>query len=839
MPQQGDMWFRIMFDHRQAVAGMKLTSRELQEMRLLSADLAGKGLSKLVPQFDKLTRLARVDGDQMKIVAASYGQLALQSREALVASRRFAQHLIIEADVLRKRAAAGEKLTVGEQQRLTQNERISFAFQEGIDEARSARAKELLDVRKRKNEERELRKGKEFFDYVQRHKTAADKKYLANVKYNSQVIEDIARKEAKEKTEAHRKYIVDVKHASKIMEEQRQQQLRQGQAFFARVQKHRTDAINKEKIAIRERNQAERENFQARQAGLALVRRGVSAQRRNVQQQRELRDAFRAGSITAKEYAASIRRLRRELVQLRNPTVENVSQLDAMRSQLFAIAKNIGFITAAYRAYGFAISSVTAAMEQQRSQKAFEVFTGSQAIAKQLISDVRAFAGRTPLTFAASQQSVRTLLQYGVATSKVTTVLEQLGDVSGGSTEQLQRLSLAFGQITANGRLQGQELRQLIEAGFNPLSVIAEQTGKSMFQLKTEMAAGAVSADMIADALQSATSEGGRFNNMLDQIGKTPFGQIQILRGEIQKLQADMGATPAFIGGRTADVISRILQSARAQLKVIAMAGEDATFYADLLTRSFENTNPILKGLAFALRSMAAAEQSFYDTRVEAEERERDARKEALQDQAVEEIQALKIGRIYAKFGREEVERVRLLIQLRRNGLEEEAKALELAAQQADEQERRLNAIKEASKEAQNAERAAKARRDALVRQHEDPVVGLERELTDLFRMEKMGMFADAPGVVRAERERLTKEFIDAKVKELGDSQREAADVATKGSKEEFNIMRDIAMKNADTADKREEIRHKARLDALEAVKTALDNLPADLSEFFPVPVGF
>jgi len=656
MPQQGDMWFRIMFDHRKAVAGMKLTGRELQELRVLAGDLAG-GLGKLVPEFDKLTRLARVDGDHMKVVAGSFAKVALQTKENTAAAAAFIKQLRQEVVLLKRKQAAGEKLTEQQKTMLTQNERIAKQFE-----------------------------------------TALEK-------------------------------------------------------------------------------------------GTAGIKKQTTA-------------------------------------------------MSAMQKQLVAIGKNIGFISAAYRAYGFAIDSVTAAMEQQRSQKAFEVFTGSEAIAKQLISDVRAFAGRTPLTFAASQQSVRTLLQYGVTTSKVTTVLEQLGDVSGGSTEQLQRLSLAFGQITANGRLQGQELRQLIEAGFNPLSVIAEKTGKSMFQLKTEMAAGAVSADMIADALQSATSEGGRFNNMLDQIGKTPFGQIQILRGEIQKLQADMGAAPAFIGGGTAEAISNILRNTRATLKVIAMAGEDAVFYADLLAKSFENSNLILKPLGFALRSMAMAEQSFHDTRVQAEEQERDARKEALQDRAVEQIQALKIGRIYAKYGQEQVEHVRLLMDLRKEGLEEEAQSLELAKQEADEQERRLNAIKEASKEAKNAERAAKARRDAIVRQHEDPAVGLERQLSDLFRMERMGMFADAPGVVTAEKERLTKDFIEAKVNQIVESQKEAAQVATKGSKEEFQIMRDIAMKNADSADSREEKRHKARMEAQEALKNAVEALPEEISSLLPQAVA-
>jgi len=863
MAQQGDMWFRLMLDHRQFVAGMSLTQREMQEVRVIAGDLAG-GVGKLVPVFDKLTRLARIDGEQMNALSASYGQVALGSRAALVAARRHAQQLDFETDVLRERIAAGEKLSVAEKQRLTQNERISLAFQEGIDNARRARAKQLLEIRKVRNAERDARQQKEAADRAEKKalkdKSAADKKYLADVKQNSQVMEDVRKSQLKKgqaffdhiqlrKANADKKYLADVKQNSRIMEDVRKTQLQKGQAFFDKVNQHKA-AANKKYLADVKYNSQVMEDVRKGQLqkGQAFFDRVIQHKTRaekkylaTVKYNSQIMEDQRKIQLQkGKAFFDRVQRHRAEAIKRETVAIrEQTTAAGALQNQLLAIGRNIGFVTTAYRAYHFAISSVTAAMEQQRSLKAFEVFTGSSATAKRLLSDVRDVSGRTPLTFEATQQSMRTLLQYGVHASKVTDTLERLGDVSGGSTEQLQRLALAFGQITANGRLQGQELRQLIEAGFNPLQVISEQTGQSMFQLKLQMAGGAISAEMIADALRQATSEGGRFNDMLDQIGETPFGQVQILRGEIEKLKADMGSTPAFIGGGTADAISRILQSARMQLKVLAMAGEDAVFWADGLAKSFENSNPILKGLAYALRSMAMAEQSLYDTRVEREEQLRNARKEALQDQAVEEIQSIKMGRIYAKYGRDQVEHVRLLTQLRREGLEKEAQSLELAKKEADEQERRLAAIKEASQEARSAERAAKSRRDAIVRRHEDPQVTLQRQLGDLFNMERMGMFAGAPGVATAEKERLTQEFIDAKVNEIVESQKEAAQVATKGSSEEFNIMRDISMKNADSAEKREEVRHKARLQAMESVKAALDALPADLAEFFPVPVGF
>ena len=65
-----------------------------------------------------------------------------------------------------------------------------------------------------------------------------------------------------------------------------------------------------------------------------------------------------------------------------------------------------------------------------------------------------------------------------------------LGDVSAGNKEHMEALTLAFSQTTAAGKLMGQDLLQYINAGFNPLQIIAEHTGKKMSDLKDAMSEG-------------------------------------------------------------------------------------------------------------------------------------------------------------------------------------------------------------------------------------------------------------------------------------------------------------------------------------------------------------
>lgn len=81
----------------------------------------------------------------------------------------------------------------------------------------------------------------------------------------------------------------------------------------------------------------------------------------------------------------------------------------------------------------------------------------------------------------------------------------------------------------------------MINAGFNPLSVISEKTGKSIGELKKEMEAGAISSEMVADAFKSATAVGGKFYGMTQKQAEGIRGLQAQLEGAIQDAFDEMG----------------------------------------------------------------------------------------------------------------------------------------------------------------------------------------------------------------------------------------------------------------------------------------------------------
>lgn len=177
---------------------------------------------------------------------------------------------------------------------------------------------------------------------------------------------------------------------------------------------------------------------------------------------------------------------------------------------------------------------VKLAADAEQAQIQFGVMLHSEEKAAKLMSQIERYAAETPLQTAGLQQAAKTLLQFGQAGDNIMPLLKAIGNATGGDNERFQRMSLAFGQMGAAGRLMGQDLLQMINAGFNPLQEIAKMTGKSMAQLKHEMENGAISANMVAKAFEAASAKGGTFEGLMDKQSKSLRGLWSTLTDDIQ-----------------------------------------------------------------------------------------------------------------------------------------------------------------------------------------------------------------------------------------------------------------------------------------------------------------
>ena len=230
-----------------------------------------------------------------------------------------------------------------------------------------------------------------------------------------------------------------------------------------------------------------------------------------------------------------------------------ISLLTNKASGFSSIVSNIGVGIAAAFSVGaitqFTRAAIDAFARIESSQLVFRNLVGDAEEANRIFSELREFSVRTPFTPEQVNSAAKALLQFGVANEEVLETVRILGDVSAGTGKDLTELAIIFGQIRSTGRLMGQDLLQLINAGFNPLQEISERTGRSVSDLKKEMEKGNITFDQVAESFRAATSEGGKFFNLTDQLADTTAGQLSTLQGEVDELSASIGEklAPAFL----------------------------------------------------------------------------------------------------------------------------------------------------------------------------------------------------------------------------------------------------------------------------------------------------
>ena len=194
------------------------------------------------------------------------------------------------------------------------------------------------------------------------------------------------------------------------------------------------------------------------------------------------------------------------------------------------------FLMNPYTIIGAGIGAITTLGAQaEKTSVAFRVLVGDERKAGELLQQINEFAAATPYSNLNLEGAAQMLLNFGVAGDDVMQRLQQLGDISMGDSQKLNSLALVFGQVSAAGKMSGQDLMQFINAGFNPLKELQNMTGKSYQELQDMMSKGKIGVDAVSAALQHATGVGGMFHGMMEEQSKTVSGKWSTAIGLVQQ----------------------------------------------------------------------------------------------------------------------------------------------------------------------------------------------------------------------------------------------------------------------------------------------------------------
>ena len=236
----------------------------------------------------------------------------------------------------------------------------------------------------------------------------------------------------------------------------------------------------------------------------------------------------------------SVKKLRDEYASLRQEgggTAETMNLLTGKLKQMSGLLLGgMGLKELASR-----IISVRAEFESMETSLKV-LLGGNEERLNNIMGQIKEYALASPLNTKDMVGAVQMMTSFGIEAEKSIDYLKAIGDISMGDAGKFNSLALAFSQMSSAGKLMGQDLMQMVNAGFNPLEEISRKTGKSIGELKNEMSKGTITSKMVQDAFISATSAGGKFFGMSAEGAKTLNGQISMLQESFDNMFNEIGS---------------------------------------------------------------------------------------------------------------------------------------------------------------------------------------------------------------------------------------------------------------------------------------------------------
>ena len=195
---------------------------------------------------------------------------------------------------------------------------------------------------------------------------------------------------------------------------------------------------------------------------------------------------------------------------------------------------------------------------------------GNEERLNSIMGQIKEYALASPLNTKDMVGAVQMMTSFGIEAEKSIDYLKAIGDVSMGDAGKFNSLALAFSQMSSAGKLMGQDLMQMVNAGFNPLEEISRKTGKSIGELKNEMSKGAISSKMVQDAFISATSAGGKFFGMSSEGAKTLNGQISMLEESFDNMFNEIGSKGEGVVMSAVQIGTKLVENYEQVGKVLA-----------------------------------------------------------------------------------------------------------------------------------------------------------------------------------------------------------------------------------------------------------------------------
>ncbi|MGP6172001.1 tape measure protein [Microbacterium sp. A204] len=302
-----------------------------------------------------------------------------------------------------------------------------------------------------------------------------------------------------------------------------------------------------------------------------------------------------ANRVVKVTLAAEIAQYKAAMTEAANKTAAVGSETEKLAQKREAFQKlGAGMIVVGGAMTALTLSVMKTGIEynslQQTSRAALSTILGGAEAANAQMDKLDEFARTSPFsksTFITAQQQ---MLAFGVESKKVIPYLDAIQDAvaaAGGSSQQLSEVAFVMAQISAAGKITGQDLIQFGQRGINAAELIGSQMGKTGAQIRDDITAGTLGADDALDALAGGMKE--KFDGAAASVKDTFAGAMDRVQAAWRDLSADL--TKPLVdpsgGGALVDFMNRtadLMRAIQALPEPIKLAGGQLFAFAGIVT---------------------------------------------------------------------------------------------------------------------------------------------------------------------------------------------------------------------------------------------------------------
>ena len=313
------------------------------------------------------------------------------------------------------------------------------------------------------------------------------------------------------------------------------------------------------------------------------------------------------------------------LVKELNASKRQLSRFKSEMPNLIPDGSGKALLALAVGAGALGVQAVKLASSMEVNRLAFETMLGSGEKAKGMLTELSAFAEKTPFEFDSLVNSAKRMLGLGIAADQVLPQLKVVGDAVaavGGNSESVDSITNAFAKMQASGFISAEQMNRLTDAGipgWQLLSkVLSEAAGNTVTVGEAMKMAEAKSINATTAITGMMSEMSTRYGGAMDKMSGTNTGiwsnihdtAIGVLRDIGDQLNTSLDVKQylnKILGELTTFKASVQSLGLKQALIDIVPAGATATSLGIMAGAITSAAIPALAGMAISVKALGLA----------------------------------------------------------------------------------------------------------------------------------------------------------------------------------------------------------------------------------------